>query len=120
MYHAILIDQEFKDSSFPETFDVFNRKASGSWKIYGVKINSEEIDNVINKIQENLKEGTWYCHIYNDEDLIVVFKNKVFKVSPHESTWDPILKYGENLDIPIEQLDFWPNRFQDERHYFND
>lgn len=60
----------------------------------------------------------WYAHLYNDKKLIVVFKNKVFSVKPHLSFWKPILEYGKKLNIPEEQLDFWPNRFQDEKHYF--
>lgn len=47
------------------------------------------------------------------------FKEKVFHVKPHVSTWQEVILYGKTLDIPSEQLDFWPNRFQDEAHYFN-
>lgn len=57
--------------------------------------------------------------IYNDEKLIVVFKDRTFEIKPHESTWKPVKDYGSVLNIPEEQLDFWPNRFQDERHYFS-
>lgn len=28
-------------------------------------------------------------------------------------------KIWEKLNIPEKQLDFWPNRFQDELHYFS-
>ena len=61
----------------------------------------------------------YYSHFYNDEEMIVIFKDKVFKIKPHISTWTPIIDYGKTLGIPKEQLDFWPNRFQDEIHYFN-
>ncbi len=68
-------------------------------------------------MQQNTKSG-WYGHFYNDQELIVVFKDQVFKVAPHKSTWTPIIEYGQTLGIPEDQLDFWPNRFQDEIHYF--
>lgn len=62
----------------------------------------------------------FYNHIYDDELLIVIFKDKVFHISSHSSSWDEIIKFGNNHGIPKEQLDFWPNRFQDEHHYFSD
>ncbi len=120
MYHGIIIDQEFKDKTFPNTFKVFAEKKDGSWEIYGIEIDDSELGATINKIQENIKtDEAWYAHLYNDEQLIVIFKNKVFKVKSHISSWKPIIDYGKELNIPEEQLDFWPNRFQDEIHYFS-
>ena len=119
MCHGIIIDQEFENKSFPATFEVFAKKKSGDWKIYGIKIDDLEIEDIIKKIQDNMKsDEAWYAHLYNDKELIVIFKDKVFRVTPYISTWGKIINYGKNLGIPDEQLDFWPNRFQDETHYF--
>ncbi len=119
MYHGILIDQSFSDPLFCDSFKVFNKKKSGSWEIYGIEIKDTQLDTAITKIQQVMKPNQpWYAHLYNDEELIVVFKDKTFKVTPHASTWQTIIDYGVNLNIPKEQLDFWPNRLQDERHYF--
>ena len=119
MYHGILIDQEFINTQFPERFKVFSKKQDGSWKIYGIEIEESDFQNTVKEIQENMKDGQpWYAHLYNDEELIVIFKDKFFKVKPHRSTWDEVFEYGKSINIPEKQLDFWPNRFQDERHYF--
>ncbi len=119
MYHGIIIDQEFTDKTFPGSFKQFAIKKDGSWKIFGIEIEDSQLEGTISKIQENMKEDQpWYAHLYNDEHLIVIFKNKVFKVEPHNSSWEPIIEYGKRLKVPKEQLDFWPNRFQDEQHYF--
>lgn len=120
MFHGIIIDQEFVDKSLPETFKVFARKQDGSWGIYGIESEDSKLEETIKIIQENIKtDQPWYAHFYNDEKLIIVFKNKVFEINPHEGSWEPIKGYGRKLNIPVEQLDFWPNRFQDERHYFS-
>ncbi|PIS14120.1 hypothetical protein COT65_00475 [Candidatus Shapirobacteria bacterium CG09_land_8_20_14_0_10_47_13] len=120
MYHGIIIDQEFTDQSFPNTFKVFARKQDGSWGIYGVEIEDSHLEESISKIQESMKsDEPWYAHFYNDKQLIVIFKDKVFRVEPHICSWTPIVDYGKELNIPEEQLDFWPNRFQDEIHYFS-
>lgn len=120
MYHGILIDQEFIDKTFPKSFKVFAHKQDGSWGIYGVEVEDSKLDETIKRIQENLKKTEpWYAHFYNDKELVVIFSNMLFRVEPHSSSWHPIIKYGRGLNIPKEQLDFWPNRFQDEHHYFS-
>jgi len=120
MYHGIIIDQEFADQLFPNTFKVFAKKQDGSWGIYGIEVEDAQLEKLIKKIQDNMKnDEPWYAHFYNDRQLIVIFKDKVFRVEPHISSWKPIIEYGRGLKIPEEQLDFWPNRFQDERHYFS-
>lgn len=118
MFHAILIDKQFSDRTFPEQFSCFAKKQSGNWKIFGVEIEEQNIEEFIKQVQKHMNEGGWYAHAYNDKNLLVIFKHKVIKVLPHKSTWQPIIDYGEYLGIPSEQLDFWPNRFQDEPHYF--
>ena len=121
MYHGIVFDQEFEDPKFPQKFKVFAKRksSSGDWLLYGIEVSEEEKDRTISEIQKNMKSNRpFYAHLYNDTDLIVIFKTKVFYVNSHISSWSPVIEYGRKLNIPEEQLDFWPNRFQDEAHYF--
>lgn len=121
MYHGIILDAEFVDETYPERLQVFAKRKSTSndWTLYGVEIPEGDITKIISDIQLNMKlDQPYYAHFYNDEKVLVVFKNKIFEVKPHISTWKPIIEHGKQLNIPEEQLDFWPNRFQDEIHYF--
>ena len=119
MYHGILIDQEFKDDSFPQKFKQFDKKQDGSWGIYGIEIGDDQLENTIKEIQEDMKDGeNWYVHLYNKEKLIVIFKNKVFKINKDKESLKQIIDYGKQLNIPEEQLDFQPLQFQDEKDYF--
>ncbi len=121
MYHAIIINKQFVDSNYPNTKDVFAKKVDGDWEIFGVKVEDSELDDFIAEVQQNMRPNqTWYAHAYNDTEMLVIFKDKVIKVTPHQSTWTPIFEYGKSLGIPEKQLDFWPNRFQDEKHYFEE
>jgi len=119
MYHFILIDQEFIDPSFPETFKTFAQKQDGSWKIYGVEIPVIEAEQAIINIQDHMKEGTWYAHGYRDNELIVIFKDKVFRVTIDPKTWEEVIIYGGSLGIPRKQLDFLPRKVEQEQDYFN-
>jgi len=121
-YHGILLDLQFGEDSFIEkNFKIFAKRKSSSnpWILYGIEIGDKNLDDGIAKIQTAMKsDAPYYAHLYNDNEVIVIFKSKVFYVKPHISTWNEIVRYGASLDIPSEQLDFWPNRFQDEIHYF--
>lgn len=121
MYHAIIINKQFIDSNYPKTKKVFAKKVDSDWEIFGVEVEDTELNAFVAEVQQNMRPNeTWYAHIYNDNELIVVFKDKVIKVTPHQSTWGSIFEYGKSLSIPEKQLSFWPNRFQDEKHYFDE
>ena len=122
MRHGILVDSAFEDPNYPSTLKVFAKRKSKSlgWVLYGVEILENDFSEVVNKIQSLMKsDKPYYSHFYNDYKVTVVFKDKTFEVEPHISSWKPVIEYGKQLNIPEEQLDFWPNRFQDEIHYFN-
>lgn len=120
-YHGILIDAAFDDPTYPEKFKLYAKRISVStgWILFGVEIPEAELAGKVLEIQQYFKsDKPYYAHFYNDEKLIVVFKEKVFTVTPHKTSWNPVIEYGVSLGIPKAQLDFWPNRFQDEIHYF--
>lgn len=121
-YHGILLDLQFNEKQFIENnFKIFAKRkgTSNPWVLYGVEITTSNLDSSIAKIQLAMKsDAPYYAHLYNDDEVIVIFKENIFHVTPHISSWNEIVDYGKSLGIPKEQLDFWPNRFQDELHYF--
>ncbi|MBI4065478.1 hypothetical protein HY409_03885 [Candidatus Gottesmanbacteria bacterium] len=121
IYHGILVDAGFDDPSYPEAYKVFAKKKSTNkdWTLYGIEVEAPQLQDAIKNIQLHFKsDQSYYAHFYNDKELIVIFKNKVFSVTPQSVSWEEIIAFGKLLNIPGEQLDFWPNRFQDEIHYF--
>lgn len=119
MFHGILLDVAFVDRHYPETFSIFAQKKVGDWGLYGIEVPRDDLENAVLSIQTHMRaDGYFYNHLYDDEVVIAVFKKRVFRATPHISSWRDIQHYGMTLDIPLEQLDFWPNRFQDEIHYF--
>lgn len=122
LWHGIILDLEFTDPNFPQKFKIFakRRNKTNPWTLFGIEIENDQLDESIKDIQVNFKTSQpYYAHLYNDSELIVIFKDKVIKVTSNHASWQPIIDYGKSLNIPKEQLDFWPNRFQDEIHYFN-
>ena len=88
--------------------------------LYKVKVGEDEIDQMTEAVQENMahrvlfKKQEFYAHFHRDNELIVVFRDRVFRVSPEEATWGEAREHGRRLGIVEKQLDFIPNRFSDE------
>ncbi len=119
IFHGILVDMAFIDRRYPETFSIFAQEKSGDWTLYGIEVPRNDLENAVVNIQTHMRtDEHFYAHLYDDEVVVVIFKTRVFRVTPHISSWGDIQQYGMTLEIPVEQLDFWPNRFQDELHYF--
>ena len=119
LYHGILVDMAFTDRLYPKTFPIFAERKSGDWSLYGIKIHRNDLEKAVSDIQLHMRaDKNFYSHVYDDETVIAIFKERIFRVTSHESSWKNIRQYGKTLGIPAEQLDFWPNRFQDEIHYF--
>lgn len=120
-FHGILLDVSFKDPHFLGRFKLFAKRKSvtNPWVLHGVVVPSNKIDEVVREIQANLiPNAPYYGHFYRDSELIVVFKNIVFRITPNRSTWQEAIEYGRSLGIPDEQLVFEPNKVGAEDGYF--
>lgn len=123
-YHGIIINVSLKDKSFLKTLEIIGqKKAFLNWLVlYKVSVRPESIDSIIQNLQSNLVEQFWfsvhnfYCHFYRDDELIVVFKKKLFRVKTDPGTWHEVIAFGKSLGIPAKQLDFRPCRFEDETY----
>lgn len=122
-YHGIILDAEFKDPKFADQFQIFAKRRSRNnpWILYGVAVEPSKIKKIIRQIQENLKiNAPYYAHFYRDGELIVVFKEKVFRITQDKSTWANAQKYGRSLGIPKEQLNFFCVSFNKEKEYWGE
>jgi len=123
-YHGIIINVSLKDKSLLKSLEIIGqKKALLNWLVlYKVSIRPDSLDSTILNLQSNLVERFWfyvphfYCHFYRDDELIVVFKKKVFRVKTDPATWQNVIAFGISLGIPAKQLDFHPCRFEDETY----
>jgi hypothetical protein len=121
-YHGIIINLSQKDKSIFKTIEIIGKRKLllGLLTLHKVKVLPDKIDKVISAFQRNmsdkiiLKKQGFYFHFYRDNELIIVFKDKIFKASPDKLTWPDAIAHGRQLKIANSQLDFIPNRFEDE------
>lgn len=117
-WHGIIVDKSLQDPRIINDFKILGQKIADDdpndiWTLYRIEVKMHQIDRVIKRVQQNLKEG-WYVHFYKDKNLIVVFKDRIFRVTTNPETWKTILLYGKSLHIPADQLDFFPCSEEDE------
>ena len=121
-YHGIIVSLSQRDGAIFKRLKIIGRRRllPGLLILYKVKVGEDEIDRVIEAVQENmahrvlLKKQEFYAHFYRGNELIVVFRDRVFRLSQEEATWGEAREHGRRLGIVEKQLDFIPNRFSDE------
>jgi hypothetical protein len=123
-YHGIIIDLSQKNTSVLKSLEIIGCKKAffNLASLCKVRVPSESIESTITRLQSNMREGLWplvhgfYFHFYNNDELIVVFKNKIFRGKPEPGSFGEMIDYGKSLGIPEKQLDFFPYRFDDESY----
>jgi hypothetical protein len=115
-FHAFIVDKSLVSQDILSHLNILSKTVDGSWVLYKISTNENELEPTVKNIQSQMVDGFWYFHAYNTDGskLIIVFKNKTFYVNSDPKTWGQAIEYGKNFGVPIEQLDFKPNRFEDE------
>lgn len=93
-----------KIESHPESCD------SLFWHLFKVNISDGEIEEVLPKICNELKEG-WYAHFWNENIVYVCFPEKYFKIK-REKEWQSkeflnVKNYAVSIGIDERYLDFF-------------
>jgi hypothetical protein len=121
-YHGIIVNLSQKDRSIFRDLNVIGRKKIffGLIILYKIRVAPDDLDTLILRIQSNMADNVlflhkvFYCHLYRGDELVIVFRNKLFHVKPASKSWSEAIDYGRSLGIPVDQLDFSPCRFEDE------
>jgi hypothetical protein len=123
-YHGILVNLSQKDRSIFQKLNVMGCKKIffGLIALYKIRVAPEDIDALTQRIQANLADHVlflhmeFYCHFYRGDELIIVFRQKLFRANTAPESWSRAITYGKSIGIPVRQLDFFPCRFQDESY----
>ena len=108
MYTGTVVKESLEDADILKKVEVVSvittndENESDRWHIQTCKASRE----IIEEFKDVLHQG-WYCHFWNNDELIIVFRNKLFscqRVTP--SSTEPAIVYGISQGIPKEQLDF--------------
>jgi hypothetical protein len=123
-YHGIVINISQKKSAVLDHLDIIGRKKvlSNALVLLKLRVAADAIEPTILRLQANMRRSlppvirAFYFHFYNESELIVVFKDRIFRTRPDPVLWDEVIEYGKSLGIPEKQLDFFPCRIADEEY----
>lgn len=108
-YKGTIVEESLEDNRIINDLDVIGFKISKDenpadrWHLYTVKVSKDEIK----KLSKQVKVGKWYMHFWNSDDVIAVFKDKIFEFRhDQKETWKEAFEHGQSLGIPNEQLNF--------------
>ena len=69
------------------------------WHINEYHVPDEDINDLISILEQQVKL-TWYIHAFNDEKLIVIFRDKSFHISLYkDDTWSAMIEYGDTVKV---------------------
>ena len=116
-YHGIIVREGIRDQANFGSMKILGQKTGRNWTLLKIGIQPRSLTSVISEIRANLlfeKGVPYYAHLYRDNELIVAFPAKVFRISPDKKSWREAVSYGKSLKIPLNELDFKPCRIEDE------
>ncbi len=118
-YHGIIVEESLKDKSILNKIIKLGSKVAddADFTLLRVEVEEEKIEEIIKLVQRNLvTRPVYYAHFYRDDELIVIFPEKIFRITPNKETWTEAVEYGKSVGVPKEQLSFHPCRFEDETY----
>ena len=124
MYHSIIIEESLENPEILKNYEILRTKFAPkeNCHLHIVEI-PEPLEKTIKEVQEAMvADKPYYFHIYDEgKTLIVIFKDKVFHLNPNdEPTWREAREYGaKKLNIPSEELDFYPRKISEEDNWYN-
>jgi hypothetical protein len=99
-YRGTIVKESLKDGTILKSLKVTGHRIVGrprdSWDLVSVEVSLEDLA----KLKYYINDGPWYAHFWNDNELIIVFKDKIF------TDVQSAMEYGMSIGIPLEQLDF--------------
>ena len=108
-YKGTIVEESLEDNRILNDIDIIDFRISKEenpvdrWHLYTVKVTKDDIQ----KFSRYIRSGKWYMHFWNGNDVVAVFKDKVFEFKhDQKETWKDACDYGRSLGIPEEQLDF--------------
>jgi hypothetical protein len=113
-FHGIIIDKSLKNAKILDQLNVLSKKESEGWVLYKISVPEDKVQETVQLIQKSLSGGAWYAHLYDGTKVIAIFRNKVFEMVNNPVFFRPAVKYGISIGIPEAQLDFKPNKLEEE------
>jgi hypothetical protein len=114
VWKGIVIKESLDDESILKLIKIIksrrttleNEKERGFLTFLYIEVKDEDKNTFVNKAQSSIKGG-FYMHIVKENDMIVIYRNKVFEFSSEDfDRLEEARKYGLSIGILRDQMPF--------------
>lgn len=120
MYKGFVLSESLKNPVILNNFEKIyvkvehhpeNKIGPKIWHDFKLKFKDKDIIKITYFFSEQIKEK-WYAHFWNNNEVYVVFSNKVFKIPKEPKEWQSkeyqeVKKYALAHGIGGKYLNFW-------------
>jgi hypothetical protein len=80
------------------------------WTFIEFSVAAKDADSLASALSKSLlREGGWYCDFHSDQEVVVVFNDRIFRYqSGDRAAREEAERYGRSMGVPESQLD-WPD-----------
>jgi hypothetical protein len=118
-YLGVVIAESLSDPDELARLPVVASKRSNEWTFLLVSVEPDALDSHVSALQAAMRsDEAWYNHYFRDDELIVVFKKRVFTTSVDPGAWTELVDYGLAQGIPRGELDFEPRTLRGAEEVF--
>ena len=110
-YLGMIVDHSLKNQEYARQMQILASRSIGSWRLLLVMVEEGKLAEQIQSLQENMvdiQDKCWYAHFFRQQELIIVYQDRMFRITVQPDTWGEAIQYGLANGIPEEQLDFQP------------
>ncbi len=75
------------------------------WTLLQVEVAKQNIGEVVRQLGKNLKLPNWWADLSLEDEVYIVFHNKIFKGSNSDLEFRKlVIDYAYSLDLPVGQI----------------
>lgn len=114
-----MVEESLRDPRVLQDLHVLASRRGRPWTFHLVSVPEHDFDRQVGMLQEHMvTDECWYAHFFRDRELVVVYRDAVFRLTTDRATWAPAVEHGLRNGIPREQLDFEPRTWEEVREFF--
>ncbi len=103
IYKGIIVLESLEDKSLVSKTQVLSTSKEENGTHYSVLISKTQIEY----ISKYIKEGSWYAYFWHGNEVLVVFRDHVFKLlHNNQASWRDAVGHGIAVGIPRNKLTF--------------
>ena len=103
IYKGKVILESLEDKNLVSKMQILGTEVAGLWTVHTVLMSKSDIED----LAPYIKQGPWYAHFWHGNEVIAVFRDKIFKFLHNQpKSWRETIGYGISIGIPTKQLDF--------------